>query len=187
MNKWPLARCHRVAWVGIDISLGWGREANTIFNEKLIILTPPCYNNGKLMNNRRLTVGRLIVAIVTTGLEEVAIWAIWRWALPEWDINLSVNVLIGIMVAWGVFSVTLFIVTTRILKKQVPAGLPSMVGTKGKAASVLSPEGMVRIKGELWTATAGKEKIAVGDDIEVVGEDGLRLVVEKRGSNRPKR
>jgi membrane-bound ClpP family serine protease len=139
------------------------------------------------MNNRRLTVGRLIVAVVTTGLEEVAIWAIWRWALPEWDINLSVNVLIGVMVAWGVFSVTLFILTTRILRKQVPAGLPSMVGTRGKATGKLSPEGMVRIKGELWTATASNSNIVAGDEIEVVGEDGLRLVVEKRGADKPKR
>ena len=131
--------------------------------------------------NKRLTTQRLILAVITTALEEVAIYAIWRWALPEYDIRLSVAALIGIMVAWGIFSISLFIVTTRILKKQVPVGLPSMIGSRGRAASKLSPEGMVRIKGELWAATSNGGNISVGDEVEVVGEDGLTLLVLKVG------
>ena len=137
--------------------------------------------------NRRLTTARLILAIVTTTLEEVAIYSIWRWLLPEFDIRLPVAALIGIMVAWGVFSVSLFILTSRILKKQVPVGLPSMIGTRGRVATNLSPEGMVRIKGELWVATSPKGDIVAGDEVEVTGEDGLRLVVSKVGQTGPKR
>jgi membrane-bound ClpP family serine protease len=133
------------------------------------------------MNNRRLTTARLFLAIFTTTLEEIAIYALWRWVLPGWDINLPVGVLIGMMVAWGIFSVSLFVLTTNILRKQVPAGLPSMIGTRGKAASALSPEGMVKIKSELWAARTDTGRIASGDDIEVVGEDGLKLVVKPAG------
>ncbi len=129
------------------------------------------------MKNRRLTTARLFLAIFTTTLEEIAIYAIWRWVLPGLDINWPVGALIGMMVAWGIFSVSLFTLTTNILKKQVPAGLPSMVGTRGKATSVLSPEGMVKIKSELWAARSDTGKIPVGADIEVVGEDGLKLIV----------
>ena len=130
------------------------------------------------MKNRRLTTARLFLAIFTTTLEEIAIYAIWRWVLPGFNINLPVGVLIGMMVAWGIFSVSLFVLTTNILKKQVPAGLPSMIGTKGKAASVLSPEGMVKIKSELWAAKSNTGMIPIGDNIEVVGEDGLKLIVK---------
>ena len=130
------------------------------------------------MKNRRLTTARLFLAIFTTTLEEMAIYAMWRWVLPGWDINLPVGVLIGAMIAWGIFSVSLFTLTTNILRKQVPAGLPSMVGTRGKAASVLSPEGMVKIKSELWAAKANAGTIASGENIVVVGEDGLKLVVK---------
>jgi membrane-bound serine protease (ClpP class) len=91
------------------------------------------------------------------------------------------------MVAWGVFSIFLFILTTIVLRKQVPVGLPSMVGTRGKAASALSPEGMVKIKSELWAAKADTGRIASGDDIEVVGEDGLKLVVKPVGKTDTKR
>jgi membrane-bound serine protease (ClpP class) len=139
------------------------------------------------MSNRRLTTARLFLAIFTTTLEEIAIYAIWRWVLPGWDINLSVSALIGMMAAWGIFSVSLFVLTTNILRKQVPAGLPSMVGTRGKAASALSPEGMVKIKSELWAAKADTGRIASGDDIEVVGEDGLKLVVKPVGKTDTKR
>jgi membrane-bound ClpP family serine protease len=136
----------------------------------------------------RMTTARLILAIVSTALEEVAIYVIWRWLLPEFDINLPFPVLIGIMVAWAAFAISLFVFTTQTLKKQVPVGLPSMIGTKGKAASSLDPEGMVRIKGELWVATADGGGIPAGENIEVVGEDGLKLVVRKgTGYKKPKR
>jgi membrane-bound ClpP family serine protease len=132
------------------------------------------------MNNRRLTTNRLILAVASTSAEEFVIYAVWRWLLPEWDITLPVAALIAGMVAWGIFSVSLFIFTTKTLKRQVPVGLPSMVGTSGKAASRLAPEGLVRIKSELWVATTETGDIKKGENIEVVGEDGLRLVVRKR-------
>ncbi len=110
---------------------------------------------------------------------------VWRWLLPEFDINLSFSVLLGVMIAWGIFSISLFIFTTRTLKKQVPVGLPSMIGTRGKVAKPLTPEGMVRIKSELWVATSEEGDLAKGEDIEVVGEDGLRLVVRRIGDDMP--
>ena len=136
------------------------------------------------MNNRRLTTARLILAIGSTTAEEDAIYSIWRWLLPEFDIHLPVPVLIAVMVAWSIFSVSLFIFTTKTLKKQVPVGLPSMIGTKGKVASPLTPEGLVRIKSELWVATTDEGDIKKGDNVKVVGEDGLKLVVRKTGSDK---
>ena len=138
------------------------------------------------MKNRRLTTARLFLAIITTTLEEIAIYAIWHWVLPGFDINLPVGALIGMMIAWGIFSVSLFTLTSNILKKQVTVGLPSMIGTRGKVANVLSPEGMVKIKSELWAAKSDTGTIPVGDEVEVVGEDGLKLVVQPAVKTGPK-
>jgi len=135
----------------------------------------------------KLTRARLVLAIISTSLEEVAIYVIWRWLLPEFGIELPFQVLIGVMVAWVAFGTWLFIFTTRTLRKQVPVGLPSMVGTKGKIASRLSPEGMVRIKGELWGATSDEGNIDVGEDVVVVSEDGLKLSVRRVSDSRTKR
>jgi membrane-bound ClpP family serine protease len=129
----------------------------------------------------RLTSTRLVLAIVSTSLEETAIWVIWRWLLPEFGVNLPVGALVGIMIAWGAFSIWLFIFTTRVLKKQAEVGLPSMIGAPGKVASRLSPEGMVRIRGELWGATSNEGDIETGEEVVVVGERGLKLLVKRTG------
>jgi len=126
-----------------------------------------------------LTKARLILAVVSTAAEEAAIVVIWRWGLPEIGVYLSRSVLIGVMVAWAVISVAIFLFTTRVLKKQTVVGLPTMVGSRGRVTNPLSPQGMVRIKGELWTATSAEGSIGRGDEVEVVGEDGLKLVVRK--------
>lgn len=134
-----------------------------------------------------MTVARLILAIVSTALEEVAIVVIWRWLLPEFDIYLPVPVLVAVMILWGIFAVSLFVFTTRTLRKQSVVGLPTMVGSRGKAASRMAPDGMVRIKGELWAAVADGNGIDKGEWIEVVGEDGLKLVVRRTAVGGPKR
>ena len=134
-----------------------------------------------------MTTARLILAIVSTSLEEVAIVAIWRWLLPEFGIYLPFSVLIGVMVAWAVFAVALFVFTTRTLKKQTVVGLPTMIGSRGKVASSLAPEGLVRIRGELWGATSAEGNVDKDEEVEVVGEDGLKLVVRKAGRKRTTR
>ena len=133
--------------------------------------------------NKRLTQTRLILAVISTALEEAAIWAVWRFLLPEFGVNLHVGVLIGVMVAWGIFSTWLFLFTTRVLKKQPTAGLPSMIGTTGKAAVNLNPEGMVKIRGELWGAVSEEGNIIAGERIIVTGENGLKLLVRKNSGS----
>ena len=132
-----------------------------------------------------MTTARLILAIISTSLEEVAIYVIWRWLLPEFDIFLPFWVLVTVMVVWAAFSIALFVFTTRTLKRQTVVGLPTMIGSKGKAVSALAPDGMVRIRGELWGAVLDEGHLKKGEGIEVVGEDGLKLVVRRIVTNRP--
>ena len=135
---------------------------------------------------RKLTRARLALALISTPCEEVAIYAIWRWLLPAFDVYLPVAVVIGVMAAWLAFSIWLFAFTTWTLGKQVPVGLPSMVGTRGRVAERISPEGMVRIKSELWGATSAEGNIDAGEEVIVVGEDGLKLSV-RRADDKAKR
>ena len=136
---------------------------------------------------RGLTTARLIIAIVTTALQEVGIYAIWRWLLPEWHIYMSRGALVGVMIVWGLFATWLFIFTTRTLRRQTVVGLPTMVGSRGRAAGRLAPHGMVRIKGELWTASAAEGEVKKGEDVIVVDEDGLKLIVRPTGRRRATR
>jgi membrane-bound ClpP family serine protease len=138
--------------------------------------------------NKRLTTYRLALAVFSTSLEETAIWAISRWVLPDFGLEMPFPLLIVIMAAWLAFSGWLFVFTTRTIKRQAHVGLPSMVGTSGRTVGQLAPEGMIKIRGELWGAVAEDgEKIEAGAEVIVAAQDGLKLTVRKTGSAAAKR
>jgi len=58
-------------------------------------------------------------------------------------------------------------------------GLSSMIDSKAKVVSPLAPEGMVKIKGELWEAVSIAGTIDAGEKVTVVGQDALKLIVRK--------
>jgi len=122
---------------------------------------------------------RLILAVISTILEETAIAVIVLVGLPELGIKVPLGVLIALMVVWGAFSVFTYRVGSRALMKKPVVGLPNMIGSLGKVASPLDPNGFVRIKGELWEAKSVGEEIDTGEEVTVVGQDGLKLIVRK--------
>ena len=126
---------------------------------------------------------RLIWAIFSTLLEEAAIVAIMLWGLPYLGIrNFPLAGLIALMVAWGAYSVIIYRRGSRALKKEPLSGLPDMVGSQGEVVSPLAPEGLVRIKGELWQAKSAGGGMDTGEEVMVVGQDGLKLIVRKRSA-----
>jgi len=125
---------------------------------------------------------RLILAILSSLLEEAALVAFVLWGLPQLGIEIPLAGLIALMAALGGYNVISYRLGSRALERKPVAGLPDMVGTKGKAVSRLAPRGLVRIKGELWEATSSNVNIDVGEEVIVVGQDGLRLVVAKIGN-----
>lgn len=122
---------------------------------------------------------RLILAIVSSLLEETALVAIVLWGLPQVDVHIPLAGLVAMMVALGAYDIFSYRMGSKALRQRPVMGLPAMVGSRGKVASPLSPEGMVKIKGELWKATSEGGVLDIGDEITVVGQDGLRLIVRK--------
>ncbi|MFH1031484.1 MAG: NfeD family protein [Chloroflexota bacterium] len=122
--------------------------------------------------------GRLIYAVVTTLLEEVALVAVVLWVLPKMGIRIPLLGLGVLVILWLALSVFTFIVGNRALLRK-PLSITDMTGSKGKVVSTLTPEGMVRIQGECWIARASGENIDAGAEIVVVKQDGLKLIVEK--------
>jgi len=119
---------------------------------------------------------RLILAIISTLLEEIAIAVIVLLGLPRLGIHIPIPGLIVVMVLWLAYSVVTYRAGSRALMRKPVINIP-VIGSKGKVVSPLAPEGMVRIKGELWVAKSAGRKIDVGGEVIVVEQDGLRLVV----------
>jgi len=131
--------------------------------------------------------GRLIIAIISNIFEEAAIAVIIMLGLPEVGINIPLPGMIVIMIAWLVLSIFIYRAGTRALKKEPMSGFTDMVGSIGKAVNLLEPDGVIRIKGELWDAisTRGKQ-IQFGDEVVVVRQDGLKLTVRRHKGKKEK-
>ena len=125
--------------------------------------------------------GRLILAIISTILEEAAIVAIVLLGLPRLGIHVPLAGLIALMAAWGAYSIIIYRMGSRALERKPVIRLP-VTGSHGRVVSRLAPEGLVRIESELWVATSAGAEIDVGTEVIVVEQDGLRLVVRKSGA-----
>lgn len=123
---------------------------------------------------------RLIFAVVSTFIEECLMMVAVLWGLPKIDIRISPWVLPPVMILWLTYSVYTFKKGTKAINAGHIVGLPDMIGTRGKTIDALSPSGWVRIRGELWSATSVTGEIQPGIDIEVVGQERLKLEVHER-------
>jgi len=110
--------------------------------------------------------------------------AVVLWGLPQLDIHIPLAALIAVMVAWAAFAVFTYRKGTRALRRKPVIDLLPMVGSKGKVVSRLDPEGLVRIKGELWKAKSAAGRMDTGKEVTVVGQDGLKLIVRREKPNK---
>lgn len=123
--------------------------------------------------------GRLIFAIISTILEEMAIVVIVLWGLPRIGVHIPLAGLIALMLAWAAYSVATFRMGSRALKKKPVIALPDMVGSQGVVVSPLASEGLVKIRGELWRARSDSGEMKPGVEVVVVGQSSLKLVVRE--------
>ena len=112
-------------------------------------------------------------------LEEAGIAAIVLWGLPYLGVHIPLAGLIVLMIAWGAYLVIIYRMGSRALMRKPVAGLGDVIGNRGKVVSRLAPNGVVRIGSELWEATSAGRRIKVGEEVTVVGREGLRLIVRK--------
>jgi membrane-bound ClpP family serine protease len=122
---------------------------------------------------------RLIFAIVSTIIEEIAIAAAGIWGLPQIGVEFPLWATILIMLVWLSYSIYTFKKGTKALKIGHILGMPNMIGTKGRVTSALNPEGWVRIRGELWSAKSLSGEIQPGQDVIVTGQKRLKLEVKE--------
>jgi membrane-bound ClpP family serine protease len=122
---------------------------------------------------------RRILAILSTLLDEVALAAIILWGLPRLGIHIPLAGLIALMAALVAYAVITYRLGSKALGKKPVVGLSDMVGSRGKVVTPLDPQGLVRIKGELWESTSADRRINTGEEVIVVGQDRLKLTVRR--------
>ncbi len=128
--------------------------------------------------------GRLLLAIISTIIEEGALTVIFLVGLPEMDINPPLWLLFVVLAAWAGMAALVYRAGSQALDRKPVIGLSSMVGSRGGVVSPLSPVGLVRVKNELWAAKTEGSRIDNGEEIVVVGQKRMRLTVERAGQSK---
>ncbi|HEY31642.1 MAG TPA: hypothetical protein G4O10_00885 [Dehalococcoidia bacterium] len=121
----------------------------------------------------------LVWKIITSVFEQAVLVAVVLWILPLVDVNLPLWVLIPSSIVLQAYNVFSYRKSIQALRAQPMPGMTNMVGTHGEAVNPLAPDGFVKIRGELWAATAVDGKITTGQSVTVVGQNGLKLVVRE--------
>jgi len=98
--------------------------------------------------------------------------ALPRFAVSPW--------LIAGMTA-GFASFFIFVVTKvlQTRRKRVTSGAAGLIGATGVALTELKPQGIVRVRGEDWSAEALEGFIPAGSRVEVRAIEGLTLKVQR--------
>ena len=87
-------------------------------------------------------------------------------------------------IALALLAFLLFVVPAAVKAQQAPSqlSLDNLLGTTGVAETDLSPEGVVRVRAETWSATS-TVVVKQGEKVRVVGASGLRIDVEPLDAN----
>lgn len=98
--------------------------------------------------------------------------------MPQVSVNpWLITAMTAVLVGFFGFAVTAGL---RAQRRAVMVGTHTLVGKSGVALSDLTPQGVVQVESEMWSAIAIGGQVRAGEAIEVVGRDGLRLQVRPR-------
>lgn len=132
----------------------------------------------KLPTHGILTAGGLVSILVGSFL----VFPPWEGPpLPGVTVpRVSTGVILAVT---GVFAGTLLLVIMKGARAQrlAPAtGKEVLLGKEGKALTDLVPKGVIQVSNEEWTAISIGENIYAGEEVLVVGAEGVHLVVVRR-------
>lgn len=133
---------------------------------------------------QRRTNKLLVYKIVSSVFEEAVLVVAVLWLLPTLGLDIPPWLLALLMPALAAYNVFTYRKGIEALRTEPIPGMTSMVGVEGEVVRGLVPEGIVMIRGELWTARVAPGSFtAVGSLVEgqrvvVVDQQRLKLVVE---------
>lgn len=102
----------------------------------------------------------------------------WIGGIPS---DLVKGIAIAFIIAFGVF----IVLVRRSVRKPPAVGKEALIGQVGVAVTGIAPKGLIKLGGELWTATS-KQYIKEGELVTVKGIKGITLVVRKHGARKKK-
>ena len=124
---------------------------------------------------------RILITVLFLLLDDIAIVLIILLILWGLGLSLSLWALIILVVGMGALSVILYRLISPALKQKQVTGAEGMIGLEGKVVTSLAPEGLIKVRGELWKASStSNSAINADEEVLVVGLEGLKLLVRRK-------
>ncbi len=122
-------------------------------------------------------------AVLSWMLEEILLAAVVLWLLPHFfNINIPLWGLVILMVALAIYSGVMYRVGRQTFYIRPKVAADNIIGSEGRVTKPLAPDGYVKVQGVLWKAICNESELGVGDEVEVVGIEGLKLIVKPKRS-----
>ncbi len=113
------------------------------------------------------------------ALDEIVVVAIAIYILWRFGVNISGTVIAITIVASAIWVLFVHRIILSISRRRQVGGKEGMIGRRGKVVSPLKPEGTIKIRGEIWKASALEHEIDINDEVLVIDVKGLILLVKK--------
>lgn len=95
------------------------------------------------------------------------------------------NTAVGVALAFAALSGLVLTAVVRTRRQRAREGTGAEFPRRGRTTTPLSPEGWVRLGGELWRARSEGQAVPAGVEVEVVAREGLTVVVRPVGPAQP--
>ncbi|MCH6560115.1 NfeD family protein [candidate division KSB1 bacterium] len=119
--------------------------------------------------------GLILLLVSLFILDDILIYLLFK-NIYDWEVDLiyfgfgaTIVLILNLGLAFAVF---------KIMRKRPTTGQQGMIGKKGVVLKAKNGEYQVRVQGEIWKSES-REKLKVGDKVEIDSMDGLRLLVRK--------
>jgi membrane-bound serine protease (ClpP class) len=101
------------------------------------------------------------------------------YGVTYYGIDVQTSTAIGVvLIVIAAIAAWLLYAAIRAQYRRVKTGKEALIGAKGVAVTDIKPKGEIRVLGEFWQATANESQINNGQTVEVVGMEGMFLVVK---------
>ncbi len=117
--------------------------------------------------------GIVLVLLLDEAVAVVLVLLVFRFLGIQ--IPLPIIIVIALLLGAFVF-ITHKVIIPSFHKKKI-TGSEGMIGLKGEVIEPLTPVGVIRVGDEYWKAKSVDEDIATGEEVEILGLNGLTLTV----------
>jgi membrane-bound serine protease (ClpP class) len=117
--------------------------------------------------------------LTIAGIAATVLGVIMLFDSPIPALRVSLPLVLPLVILSSILCAVAVGLSVKTLRTRPSTGREGMLGLRGRVRTALAPEGQVEVHGELWSAVGEQGEIAVGETVEVVAIEGLRLSVRR--------